>query len=201
MAHFPQAVIAALLLTATLSSGCVSLGMPGLLNDTPKPADDVCQVVVTWKNYVMFTPDPTQGGQPTPGLAGRLYLFGSQIDFPRVGDGAVVVDLFDETAVARGGQPVRLEEWRIDRDTLRRLLRKDAIGHGYTLFLPWATYKPEIERVLLKLRYEPVKGHPLYAEAMPLALNEDWLPPPVANTQRIVPGAPGTPTAAMGQRR
>ena len=66
-----------------------------------------------------------------------------------------------------------LEEWRIDKDTLKRLHKKDVIGEGYTIFLPWATYKPEIARIQLKVRYEPVKGAPLYAASSPLTLTAD----------------------------
>ena len=62
---------------------------------------------------------------------------------------------------------------RIDKDTLKRLRKKDFIGEGYTIFLPWATYKPEITRVQLKARYEPSKGSPLYASSAPFTLNID----------------------------
>ena len=158
-----------LVLTLALVAGCVSLG-PFTTSDQPAPAP-VCQVVTTWCHEVMFAPDPVHNGTPTPGLAGRLYLFGPEIGYPLVGDGSVTVDLFDEGTKAAGGAPVLLEEWRIDHDTLHRLLKRDTIGWGYTLFLPWGTYKPEISCVRLKLRYEPLKGSPLFSESGALTLN------------------------------
>lgn len=153
-------------------SGCVTLG--SLLPGTETlPTGPVCQVVTAWHNQVAWTPDPARGGLPTPGLAGRVYLFGQEINCPLVGDGAVVVDLYDLSSVGMGGQPVVLEQWRFDPDTLKRLLRRDPVGWGYTLFLPWGTYRPDIARVQLRLRYEPPRGTPLYAEGSPLTLSQE----------------------------
>jgi hypothetical protein len=141
--------------------GCVgmeSFVLPGVdkLGATP------CEVVVAWNPEIISRPDPAHRGAPTPGLGGRMYLFGEGTDCPLTGDGCVVVDLYEDLSP---NASVPLEEWRIDRDTLRRLLRRDAVGWGYSLFLPWGTYKPEIKQVQLRLHYEPAKGAPLYAES------------------------------------
>jgi hypothetical protein len=181
-------------------TGCVSTG-PLLTSVSEKPTGNVCQVVVTWNPEVVFTPDPAHGGAPTPGLAGRLYLFGSEINYPLTGDGCVVVDLYDDTPAAAGKASVPLEEWRIDKDTLKRLERRDAVGWGYTLFLPWATYRPEITQVQLRLRYEPAKGTPLYAESSPVVFNKGSVPtaqvanrfPSPAANQRVAEARVGIP--------
>lgn len=151
------------------TTGCVGLG-PFALPSDPPPTGKVCQIVTTWNREVEFPPDPTHGGAPTPGISGRLYLFGPEINFPLVGDGSITVDLYNDAPKTPDGKPVLLEEWRIDKETLRRLLRKDMIGWGYTLFLPWGTYKPEITQVHLIVRYEPLAGVPLYAPISPLTL-------------------------------
>lgn len=159
----------ALGLVACLLSGCV--GLEHFLDKPEKPpTGKVCQVVATWNRHVAFAPDPANGGVLTPGIVGRLYLFGPQIDFPLAAEGCLTVDLFDDRPRAEGAPPVLLEEWRLDKDTLANLLRKDTIGWGYTLFLPWGTYKPDLTRVRLKLRYDPVGGTPLYTESGPLTL-------------------------------
>ena len=145
-----------------LTTGCVSTGSFPVLCDAP-PTGPVCQVVATWVNEVAFAADPIHGGAKNPGLAGRLYLFGEKVDFPKAGDGSLVIDLFDETS--KTPSPIPLEEWRFDKDTLKRLLRRDPIGWGYTLFLPWGTYKPEITKVHLKIRYEQAGAFPLYSES------------------------------------
>jgi hypothetical protein len=155
-----------------LFSGCTPTS-PFLSSGQYLPCGTPCQVVATWTNQVGWTPDPTRGGTPGPVLAGRVYLFGPEIDFPMVGDGRMVVDLYDETATLHGGQPVLLEEWIFNPDDLRRLLKKDAIGWGYTMVMPWGTYAPEVARINLKVRYEPIKGLPLYGQGATITLSHE----------------------------
>jgi hypothetical protein len=200
-------LLAVCCLPALAATGCVTWHSlaPG---SHSLPTGAVCQVVATWTNQVAWTPDPTRGGKPAPGFAGRLYLFGPEIDFPLVADGSVVVDLYDAGAVGPDGQPAMLEQWNLDKENLRRLLKRDAIGWGYTLFLPWGTYRPDITRVELKLRFVPEKGPlPLYAASSPLTLTAEsetgpalagrnsTPPAGAATTRRAAPGVI-TPTAA-----
>lgn len=186
------AVLVALL--PMLSAGCVTLEKvwPGCGDDKP-PCGPVHQVVVTWNNEVMHAADPAQGGILVPGIGGRLFLFGPQIGFPVCGDGSVTVDLYDETA---GPAQTPLERWNFDALTLKRLIRKDMIGYGYTVFLRWSTYNPEITSVRLKLCYQPRNGSPLYAESAVMTLNdkqENAKGPPLVKK----PGAPAvTPASA-----
>lgn len=193
--------VAGLLALLSLATGCVSLGslVPG---EEKPPTGDICQVVAAWNNQVIFTPDPAHNGDPTPGIAGRLYLFGPTVGYPVAGEGSLVVGLYLDppgtTTPVTGVPPV--EEWRIDKDTLNRLLRKDAIGWGYTLFLPWGSYRKDITQVRLRVRYTPAKGSPLYAETPRLTLSEEntlpqVLPPQVKAPQR--PAVPAAPTALV----
>jgi hypothetical protein len=138
----------------------------------PPATSGIRQAITTWQPQLVSVPDPTHAGAPVPGFAGRLYLFGEGIDFPKVGDGSVVVDLYDESAARP--RAVLLETWHLDQDSLERLLRKDIVGWGYTLFLPWGTARPEVNRVRLDLRYEPGKGPALNAEGKPFTID----PPP-----------------------
>jgi hypothetical protein len=156
--------VAVPILALALASGCVSTESFLGSKDEP-PTGPVCLVTGIWNNEVAFVPDPTHNGQMTPGLVGRVYLFGPSMDFPRAAEGDLVVDLYDETHVPMAGQKLPLEEWRIDKDTLQRLLRRDRIGWGYTVFLPWGTFKREIGQIGLKMRFEPVHGTPLYEES------------------------------------
>ncbi len=151
-------------------TGCVALD--GFISVTDEaPTGVPCQVMATWNREVLFVPDPAHMGQPGPGIAGRVYLFGEKVGYPMAAEGNLVVDLYNDAAPApQGSMPVPLEEWRIDKDTLKRLLRKDPIGWGYTVFLPWGTYRPDITRVHMRVRFDPVKGTPLYGEGSPLTL-------------------------------
>ena len=59
------------------------------------------------------------------------------------------------------------------------------VGDGYTLFLPWGTYKPGICAVHLKLKFEQDNKMPMYADSGPLTLDnqlEELKPPPVLQT-------------------
>lgn len=156
----------------------------------PAPSTNVCQVVVQWSKNVHYEPDPVNGGVPTPGIVGRVYLFGPTVDFPQVGDGSLLVDLFIDSESKPAEQPV--ERWCIDPDTVRRLLRKDTIGWGYTLFLPWTTYKRDATNVHLTVRYDPKAGNPLYAPSSKVTLEH-----PVSPVSQTGPGVPaGSPPVA-----
>jgi hypothetical protein len=190
-----------LALALLAGTGCVGLSPFTASNCDPckdAPTGTPCQVTTTWHREVDFVPDPTHDGQLTPGIAGRLYLFGPEIGFPLLAEGTAVVELFDETPRPTGPNPVALEQWRVDPVTLKRLCKKDTIGWGYTLFLPWGTYRPDIGVVKLKVRFEPAKGGaPLYAPESPLTLDHSNNP---AMTNGLnSPTVPGAPQARIPQ--
>jgi hypothetical protein len=162
-----------------------------------KPVGPVAQVSALWEPKVLYAPDPVHGGAMNPGLGGRLYLYGPELRSTMIGDGSVVVDLYDDTPLASGGQSKMLEKWIIDKDTLKRLVRRDWIGEGYTLFLPWGTYKPEITQVHLMVCYKPLQGMPLYSPSSSLTLAAGNLPPQVAS-RTVVPAAPQRAAQAPG---
>ena len=159
----------ALCVLAFCLAGCVSTGSFLHLGGA-MPCPEPCRIVAVWNPGVVFTPDPVHNGTPNPGLAGRIYMFGPEIGYPMIGNGSLVVQLFEDTKTAadKEGQP--LEEWRFDPETLKQLERRDAIGAGYTVFLPWASYKPEITQVHLKVCYQPPKAFPIYAVGAPITL-------------------------------
>lgn len=162
------------------ASGCVPIKSLTLLPERP-PIGRPCQIVATCNPEVFFAPDPVRNGINSPGLIVRLYLFGADLKEPVAGEGSFTVDLFDDTSVAEGREPVMLEQWNIDKDTARQLLRRDAVGWGYTLLLPWGTYRPDIRRVHLRLRYDGPQGLPLYTETNSLTLSHG----PIAHPQVI----------------
>lgn len=84
---------------------------------------------------------------------------------------------------------MHLEQWRFDPQTLKRLLKKDMIGQGYTLFLPWGTYRPDVRRVRVNVRYEVDGAMPVYANGEPVHLDHSSTPGEarVANRTEIYP--------------
>jgi hypothetical protein len=179
-----------------LAAGCIGT-RPFTVLEGSKENPPVHQVAATWQPNVIYTPDPAHGGTPIPGLAGRLYLFGPEFGHPMISEGSVVVDLYDDTPVASGGKAKMLEKWHLDKDTLKRLVRKDMIGEGYTIFLPWGTYRPEITQVHLMVSYTPTKGNPLYAPSGPLNLTSNLPAPQVVSRTVASPSVP-TPAGPAG---
>jgi hypothetical protein len=188
------------LLAASLLSGCVTLD--SLVRKELTASPNVCQVVPIWDPRVTLTPDPARGGAPAPGLVGRLYLFGPTVDFPLVGDGSVVVFLYNETPAAEGKGRVLLEQWNFDADTLKRLVKRDMIGLGYTLFLPWGTHHPSITHVQMQMKYEPRQGAPLFAPPIALTLEHppEGSQPVKANEKLKQAKAGATARNAAGER-
>jgi len=158
-----------LLVCTALAAGCVTLD-PWVKKHDTAPTGQVMQIAVTWDKTITFVPDFTRAGAPNPGLLGRMYLFGPDGAFPVAGDGPMAVELYDDTPLVSGGQPVLKEKWIFDKDTLKGCLRKDIIGWGYTFFLPWGSYSPEIRQVHMMVRYTPQTGVPLFSPSQTMVL-------------------------------
>jgi hypothetical protein len=172
---------------STASNGATSSSLPTSLpfgyGAAPNPAALARRVEVAWSSDVMTTSDTENGNRPLTGLAGRLYVFSEEVGRPLEVPGAVTVVVYSIDKENKRSKP--LVTWNIDSTTLRRLGRKDAIGFGYTLFLPWVEYTPDIRRVQLDVRYVPDGGQPLFAPASTLALHQDG--PPATFTNQLVP--------------
>jgi hypothetical protein len=167
MLSHPRRLTRLVLLLLFLATGCVTT-QPWTSNHEAAPA--VCQVHSFWDSRIQETQDVVNGGRPLRGLAGRLYLFGADFGIPEKGDGGLAVDLYDVSNTQPGAQPKKLERWQFQASNMNQLLRKDKIGWGYTLFLPWSTISPEITRVQLNVCYLPTKGTPIYGEPATISL-------------------------------
>jgi hypothetical protein len=188
-------LLGAVTVVAALSAGCETL--KSCCGQGKPPVGVPCKLAATWEPCVMEAPDPLHGGAPLRGLAGRVYMcpFDSDV-MVATEDGSVIVDLYDDRPVAAGGQPVPLERWQFPKEVLAKLLRKDIVGWGYTLFLPWLnSYKPDISLVHLRVCYVPSQGAPLYASSSPMRLHSDV--PQVHYSQSTeAPGKAVQPAAA-----
>jgi hypothetical protein len=150
-------------LVGCLATGCVHLNE--MVAGVSAPAPPPCHMVVRWHNAVASLPDPVRGGAPGPGLVARVYLFGPSIDRPVEGHGILMVELFNPAEAGPDGRPKLIEKWMLSPEQLQQLERPDVIGCGYSLFLPWGTYRPDIAQVLLRACYQPKNGSPLYANS------------------------------------
>jgi hypothetical protein len=168
-----QAGLAVVLLAALLlAPGCAVTEYFTVKNGPPAGAHP-CQVVTTWINQVQYAPDTVHNGTPMPGIVGRVYLFGETIDYPQVADGSMVVELYDDT---HGPAEKALEQWVLDPVSLKKFAKKDTIGWGYSLFLPWTTCRPDVTKVHLTCRFDPAGGTPLFAPPSPLTIDHGLSP-------------------------
>jgi hypothetical protein len=170
--------LAALLLA--LASGCVSSGQ--LLPDASPGTPPVNQVVAVWNTQVVAGVDPAHDGAPLYGVAGRVYLYGTdQRDF-LIADGKLILELYAVPPEQPQGPAVRMQAWEIKKEILNgACLRRDGFGQGYTLNLPWESYRPDITHVEMRLRYEPARGMPVFGRSF-VKLNSG--PDPVITANR-----------------
>ncbi len=145
------------LLLVSLCAGCVTTGPLPLPKWDAPPKGQVAQVMPLWADGIAVQSDPMQGGRPVPGLAARVYLFGPDLGQPLVADGTLIVYQYDDLQPPSDDQLPR-EVWTLDKASLEKLLKKDALGWGYNLWLPWSSYNPAIRKVGLVICYRPEKG-------------------------------------------
>jgi hypothetical protein len=175
-----------LLATLVLSCGC-TLDHSWTHKDATPAAGKPSQMAVAWINKVQYAPDVVHDGNPTPGLVGRLYLFDDEVKFPVAGDGAVTVTLYDDT---KGPATQPLEQWYIDPVALKKFLKKDTVGWGYTVFLPWGSCKPDVTKVHLMCKYESASGQAIMGPVSPLSLEHDRPPAGTAPAPAPLPQLP-----------
>jgi hypothetical protein len=125
-----------------------------------------------WQNYIQYLPDPTRAGALGPGLAGQLFVYGPA-DLPATLDGSITVELFDITRGESDSTRVPSERWKFNRDVLKGLRSVDErFGPNYVLFLPWPSYRPDVTRVRITVRYDPENGpYPIYAPETRMVLS------------------------------
>ncbi len=184
-----------LLAVLLLGPGCVST-QPWISNFQETPALPA-YVWCLWDARVHETQDVVNGGRSLPGLAGRLYVCDPDFkpmdkSFLEKGDAKLNVELFDISNATPGAEPVRLGGWQLDGPTLVKFLRKDdKVGWGYTLFMPWPDYRPDIKRVEITVCFTPAHGSPMYASPTPMSLRNEISS---TRTQKVV--GQFTPTMA-----
>ncbi len=174
----PRAMVGCLaLLTPALAllSGCATTNVAKAPETPPKGAPG--QIVATWNKDVEFLPDRVNNGRLTPALSGRVYFFegGSTEQKPIVADGSLYISVYDEHGRTNpDGTPVPLEVWQITPECMKLVMTKDWWGWGYTLNLPWNTYRPDISQVRFQVRYVPPKDAkdpmPVFSDCPMLAL-------------------------------
>ena len=186
----------ALPLVAALAMGCVTTQGGGFWM-TEKPTE-LCpnQMVCVWQNSIMTVPDTTRGGQPLVGLAGRVYFFGEQLDFPKLCSGALGVSVIDESS----DKAVMIDHIEVDPETLKRLAKKDFLGEGYTVFIPLTKYKEGMSKLRLRTAFKaPTAKGPIFSDNLvTLAASNGIIRE--GNASMVLPPSnrPGVPVGPLG---
>jgi hypothetical protein len=175
-------------LAVMMAAGCGSLLTLG--HDSKPPTGHVCHIATSWDNCLAVVSDSANGGAPLRGLKGRLYLFDNEAKTPIACEGELWVDLYDDRPIAAGGVPKRLERWQFPKEIMAQLLRKDLIGWGYTIFLPWVhSYRPDITAVHFQICFQPRNAvAPLYDNTERMTINHGERPAVITSFRQEIPG-------------
>lgn len=120
------------------------------------------EVVAIWQDGVDVQLDANHGGMPIPGFAGRIVFMQSnngQSGQSVLVNGPVKILLYDDRPVQ--GPPEPLETWTILPEHLSLLVKKDMMGWGYSIWLPWNTYRKDIQNVKMMVEYVDSTGNKL----------------------------------------
>jgi hypothetical protein len=158
-----------------------SWGTPVELPD-PKPVEEArpgepARLTVAWNNQVAYAADPTHGGDLHPGLIGRMYIFGPD---PKQGEvqealketgGSLRVELWLSPMPGVKGQSTLKEVWEIDPTSLAKMAKRDIVGDGFSIFLPWSTYQVDSKYITLITQYRSKEGRMLQTAPEKLSLD------------------------------
>jgi hypothetical protein len=173
-------------------------GLPGCVPEFfttggADPAVVPCQITTRWEREIHFPANIKDGGKPIAQIVGTMlvYLYN---DMPEAQDIKEPLDI-----------------WVISTADVKRLERRDAAGWGYTLLLPWTSYKPDLTRVRIQVRFDRIGGKdPLYSDMNSISFENATKPAPEiahVHTGPVLPkngqllnlmpqNGAGTPTAA-----
>jgi hypothetical protein len=157
----------------------------------PKPGTPPTRVIACWNKNVEWGTDPVSQ-QTIAGIAGRIYLLDETATYAIPGDGTLSVELYDDSGRAEGKPSKKLEVWNIDPETLKKLVKKDMMGAGYTLSLPWSTYRKDISQIHMVVNFQPPTGAAITSTGAPLTVDHSQAP----QITHTMPGPP-SPLAAV----
>lgn len=161
---------AALAGLALMPLGCFNLGKHYAKTETAKPAPKG-RLVSTWDKRIVYAPDAFRGGAIIPGIVGRVYLFGADMAVPYIGDGGLLIDLWDSSPRGSDSAPKQIEHFIISPEVFKEFAKKDVIGDGYSIFFPWPTYRPDITQIYITMLYTSAAGEKYFHQSGTFAVD------------------------------
>jgi hypothetical protein len=169
------------------------------LSTTPARPGEAARLTASWNNKVIYAPDPVHGGNPVPGLMGKLWVFGPDEAVPLALDGEIFVGAWDNSRTAAGGEPVLLEVWHIDGEAAKKVRRKDFFGgEAYNLFLPFSQYNVDLKQINVVARFNGADGRSLVSTPQTLTLDHSATLQRAAEKLAGLSNGPVKPPAAAG---
>ena len=102
----------------------------------------------------------------------KLWLFGPDESIPIIPDGEIIVGMWENPPKGSGRQPVLLELWHIDRESARKLRKRDFMGgESYSVFLPSGKYHVDLKQVNVIMRYNGADGRCLVSRPETLTID------------------------------
>jgi hypothetical protein len=138
-----------------------------------KPAPEAVALLAMWNPQVEFVADlRKETDRLTPTLRGHLYLMDKNGNITTAAEGdQLLVSVYEEKPQTDpSDNPIFLESWTITPACLKASFTKDTFGAGYTLSLPWHTYRADIKRVKFVVRFLPANGMKLWHEGSVMTL-------------------------------
>ena len=146
-------------------AGCRSSNPRSTADSIPRSTEPVLQVVVLWSEAVL-----RQDNLPVAqGFVGKVYLFGADSTQPITTPGKFTIYAYDDTnKSAKNADELSIKpthRWEIDESQLRNLLRKDAIGWSYSLWLPVGPPEPTSRNFSIIASFTPESGRRVVGES------------------------------------
>lgn len=130
---------------------------------TPRlaPPSATHRVQACFEDRLVAAEDAFNRGAKIAGLSGTVYLFANESNQTIEARGTIEVEAYDVASATKRAA------WTLDARSLEKLKRKDLVGVGYRLFLPW---EGDARDVKLVVTYRPAKGNACQAEPARLSL-------------------------------
>jgi hypothetical protein len=158
------------MMAAWILAGITGCASPGLFkfskNDFPKagPKHPVSQIVGVWQ--------PAMGtfeNRTTRGFSGQILFFDQGNPQPIQVDGDVRIYVFDDQGSPEQ-QIIPIFEYSFRADAWNALLSKGPLGATYSVFVPYIRQGNHEAKCVLRIRYLPKKGPPVYSDMVNINL-------------------------------
>jgi hypothetical protein len=131
----------------------------------PRTNEPISQVAALWSEAVL-----RQGTVPVAqGFTGKVYLFGTDSTQPVTTPGKFIVYAYDDAPQSKG-KPDRDRakpsyQWELDESQLRGLVKQDAVGWSYSLWLPVGPPEPTARNFTIILTFVPETGRRVMSDS------------------------------------